>query len=167
MNMLNIDRILDTLNKHGVEYLLLGGVNFLLQHEPVLTFDVDIWIRDTAENRTRCAAALVSLDSEWGSSGADWRPVAQQDGDWLARQVLFCLTTTAGPLDVFRSVRGQPDWEAAAQRSVVVVTGCAVACRGLCDADMLQCQLALPAGERRLDRIRVLQRCLEGHPDAK
>lgn len=161
MNMLNIDHILETLNRHGVEYLLLGGVNFLLQHEPVLTFDVDVWIRDTAENRTRCVTALIALKAEWGTSTATWLPVAQMDGDWLSRQPLFCLTTAVGPLDVFRSVRGLADWDAATRRSVVVTTTGGVSCRGLCDADMLQCQQALPENERRLDRMRTLQRCLE------
>ena len=34
---MNIDRILTELNHHGVRYLLIGGVNFMLRHKPVLT----------------------------------------------------------------------------------------------------------------------------------
>ncbi|HMP89874.1 MAG TPA: hypothetical protein PJ991_06720 [Kiritimatiellia bacterium] len=53
--MINVDRILDTLNRREVEYILIGGMNFLLRHKPVLTFDVDIWINDNESNRTKCA----------------------------------------------------------------------------------------------------------------
>lgn len=39
---MNVDGILRGLNDHGVEYILIGGMNFLLRHRPVLTYDVDI-----------------------------------------------------------------------------------------------------------------------------
>ncbi|HMP76278.1 MAG TPA: hypothetical protein PKE12_08285 [Kiritimatiellia bacterium] len=59
---LDVDAIFDAFNSREVEYILIGGMNFLLRHQPVLTFDVDVWIHDTAENRTRCEAALNALD---------------------------------------------------------------------------------------------------------
>jgi predicted nucleotidyltransferase len=43
-----IDDILRILNEHGVQYTLIGGVNFILQHESIATFDVDFWIEETA-----------------------------------------------------------------------------------------------------------------------
>ena len=39
---MNIDKILHALSDADVDYILIGGVNFLLRHEPELTFDVDI-----------------------------------------------------------------------------------------------------------------------------
>ena len=39
---MNVDHILETLNGHQVVYLLIGGMNFLLRHTPVLTYDVDV-----------------------------------------------------------------------------------------------------------------------------
>ena len=56
-----IDDILQVLNHHGVQYILIGGVNFLLQHQPIATFDVDFWVEDSDENRDRCHAALAAL----------------------------------------------------------------------------------------------------------
>jgi hypothetical protein len=38
---MNVDEILGELGAAGVDYLLIGGMNFLLRHEPELTFDVD------------------------------------------------------------------------------------------------------------------------------
>jgi hypothetical protein len=67
---MDVDHILRTFDTHGVEFLLIGGMNFLLRHEPVLTY------------------------------------------------------------------------------------------RGLCDEDMIACQLALPVGQRRAGRIETLERAI-------
>ena len=50
---MNVDHILRALHEEHVDYLLIGGMNFLLRHRPELTFDVDIWVRDDAENLER------------------------------------------------------------------------------------------------------------------
>ena len=47
---MNVDRILGALNEQCVDYILFGGMNFLLRHVPELTFDVDIWVRDNDAN---------------------------------------------------------------------------------------------------------------------
>lgn len=154
---MNVDTILDTLNRNGVDYLLIGGMNFLLRHQPVLTFDVDVWLEDTAANRARCQQALVELNASWGPTEESWSPVARIPGDWLERRGVYCLITNAGPLDVFRAVTGLPDWALCAARAIPGQTPAGVAYRGLCDADMLACQLALEEPARKLDRIRTLQ----------
>lgn len=156
---MNIDHILQAFNTAQVDYLLIGGMNFLLRHEPVLTYDIDLWIHDTPANRDRCHAALVQLDAAWGPSEAAWRPVAEQEG-WLTRQPVFCLTSPAGAIDIFRSVTGLPSWEDCRGRAVAAQTAGQVEYRGLCDEDMIACQLALPTGERRQGRIECLQRAL-------
>lgn len=38
---MNVDHILATFNAHRVDYILIGGVNFLLRHEPVTTYDIE------------------------------------------------------------------------------------------------------------------------------
>jgi hypothetical protein len=54
---MDVDHFLATLNRRDVSYLLIGGVNFLLRHEPVSTYDIDIWIDDTPEDRSECETA--------------------------------------------------------------------------------------------------------------
>ncbi|OGV73583.1 MAG: hypothetical protein A3K19_13650 [Lentisphaerae bacterium RIFOXYB12_FULL_65_16] len=49
---MNIDRMLKTLLDSRVQFLLLGGVNFMLRHQPVLTYDYDLCAR-----RDRCVPA--------------------------------------------------------------------------------------------------------------
>ena len=47
---MNIDRVLQSLAKNEVNYLLIGGVNFLLRHAPEITYDIDVWIADNPKN---------------------------------------------------------------------------------------------------------------------
>ena len=52
-NRVNVDAILTSLNDRRVEYLLIGGMNLLLRHRPVLTLDVDVWIHDLLSGERR------------------------------------------------------------------------------------------------------------------
>lgn len=157
---MNVDGMLATLNRHGVEYLLIGGVNFLLRHLPYATFDVDIWIEDSPDNRARCVAALVAMNAEWGATEDEWGPVSRFRGDWLAERPVYCVLTQEGPLDVFRAVKGLADWRECRLRSYEGATPGGVPYRGLSDEDMLACQLALEEIDRRLDRTVYLLRLL-------
>lgn len=118
-------------------------MNFLLRHEPVLTDDIDFWIRDTAANLARCDAALQQLDAAWGPTEQDWRPVAAQPG-WLGLQEVFCLTSSSGAIDIFRTVKGLPSWADCKARAHAGRTAAGVPYRGLCDEDVLACPMALP-----------------------
>ncbi|MEO8494147.1 MAG: hypothetical protein ABI614_03685 [Planctomycetota bacterium] len=157
---MNIDYILHTLNEHEVAYLLIGGVNFMLRHEPVLTFDVDVWIEDTSSNRERCVAALVALDASWGATDEQWKSVREHSPGWLESQAMYCLLTPYGPVDVFRFVAGLNDWQAARQAAVSEATASGVRYAGLCDEDMLRCQMALDETERKQGRVMHLERVI-------
>lgn len=161
---MNVDHILDTLNRQEVEYLLIGGMNFFIRHRPVSTFDVDVWIADTPVNRSRCEAALRELDASWGAEESEWGPVARLGQGWLERHGVYCLTSPSGDIDIFRSVRGLPDWSTCGRRAVSLTTGSGVPFLGLSDQDMLTCQLALPEGQQRVDRVQFLRKVL--HDDA-
>ena len=101
-----IDHILQVLNDHGVEYMLIGGVNYLLRHQPIATFDVDFWIEDSDENRGRCHTALVALGASWGPNDEQWRDVKDLSANWLERQGVFCLTSRYGWIDLFARSKG-------------------------------------------------------------
>ncbi len=158
---MDIDRILEALNRHGVAYLLIGGVNFLLLHAPITTFDLDLWVENVPENLARCQKALAELEAGWGPSESQWRPVAELGPGWLGSQGVFCLTSPHGSIDVFRSVHGLPDWTTCRARAAAGQTAGGAPYLGLADEDMLQCQLALPPGEQKPDRIRILKQSLQ------
>src|SRR5438045_1171961 len=98
---MNIDEILSVFGKHSVDYLLIGGVNFLLNHAPELTFDLDLWVSDDDENLQKANMALKDLRAEWGPTEHDWKPVPVEHS-WLRRQTVFCLTSPYGAIDIFR-----------------------------------------------------------------
>jgi len=158
---MDLERILHTLNHRRVDYLLIGGVNFLLRHAPVLTYDLDVWVEDTAENLDRCEGALADLGAEWGPSEHDWTPVANRSRGWLRAQAVFCLTTPFGAVDVFRSVSGLESWADCRARAVAGHTAGGSPYWGLADEDMLRCQLALPEGQRNEARVRALQDAIQ------
>ncbi|MDA0659630.1 MAG: hypothetical protein O2931_06375 [Planctomycetota bacterium] len=161
---MNVDTILDNMNRHKVRYLLIGGMNFLLRHRPILTFDVDLWIEDSEPNRQLCHSALVSLAAEWGKSDADWGPVKDKSSDWLSVQHVFCLTSPHGAIDIFRSVRGLASWSTCFAESVRERTAGAVSYYGICDRDMLACQRCLPREHQKLERIAALEQALAREP---
>jgi hypothetical protein len=166
---MNVDHILTTVNDCQVAYLLIGGMNFLLRHEPVLTFDGDLWIDDQPGNRRHCERALGVLEAEWGESDSDWGRVAERDAGWLDRQPVYCLNSPSGAIDIFRAVTGLPNWAACRAHASLDTTAGGVAYWGLSDRDMLQCQLALETHCRKHHRIASLERILRernlGHHD--
>lgn len=157
---MNVDEILRTLHQERVDYLLIGGMNFLLRHLPELTWDVDIWVEDEPENLARLNRALELLGAEWGRTETEWKPVAA-DSRWLWTQEVFCLTTAQGALDVFRDVRGlEGRYLECKGRGIRAQTAAGIQFTGLSDEDMLACQEALPVGERNERRIQVLREAI-------
>jgi len=160
---MDIDHILSVCNRNDVRYLLIGGVNFLLRHKPVLTFDVDLWIEDDEANRRRCEKALIELGAAWGRTESDWGPVATRPAGWLTEQAVYCLASPHGAIDIFRFVQGLTSWSAAFATSVSGQTAAGTVYRGLSDQDMLTCQLSLPPEVRKHDRVRDLREAVAAH----
>jgi hypothetical protein len=158
---MNVDTILRALNRRKVAYLLIGGMNFMQRHKPVLTYDVDVWIEDTPENRRRTEKALAELKAEWGRDEDTWGPVARLQPDWMGSQYVFCLTSPHGAMDVFRSVKGLGDWDDSWTESLREKTAGGVPYRGISDRDMLKCQQALEAPDRKPERMRLLKAAVE------
>jgi hypothetical protein len=157
---MNVDQILKSLNDQHVDYMLIGGMNFLIRHIPELTYDVDIWVLDDADNLARLNRALEDMGAEWGRTDADWKAVPQ-DSRWLRAQNVFCLTTKFGALDIFREVRGLEGQYAQSKiRSIPSRTAAGVIFSGLSDDDMLACQEALDPQEQKEQRVKVLREAI-------
>jgi len=154
----NVDGILEAFHRRQVQAILIGGMNFLLRHQPVLTFDVDLWVADSDENLRASAEALRDLDARWGRDDSSWGPIP--DGfAWLRGQSVFCLTSRHGAIDIFREVAGlEGQWTDCRARCTDEQTATGIPYVSLSDRDMLACQMALPENERRIDRVRYLER---------
>jgi hypothetical protein len=88
-------RILQLLESHGVEYVVVGGVAAVLQGAPVTTFDIDALVKVDAANADRLLAALEVLDARYREHAA-LRPTR----DELLAGGHLLLMTNSGPLDV-------------------------------------------------------------------
>ncbi len=132
-------------------------MNFLLRHQPVLTYDVDLWVADNDGNLVRTSEALRDLRANWGRDDPSWGPIPEGFA-WLRGQTVFCLTSAHGAIDIFREVRGlEGQWDVCRARCTETKTASGVPFVSLSDRDMLACQMALPESERRGDRVKYLE----------
>jgi len=88
--------ILEVLNKHKVEYIVVGGVAAVIHGAPMTTFDLDTLVKVDSANAERLVEALSELESHFREHQNRLSPTTQ---DILAGGHLL-LMTRAGPLDV-------------------------------------------------------------------
>ena len=93
--------ILEVLNRHGVDFIVVGGLAAVLHGAPVMTKDVDI-VHDAApEKIVPLLSALREMNARYND------PAGRQivpDADKLQSFRLNLLLTDMGPLDVLRIV---------------------------------------------------------------
>lgn len=94
-------RIFAALERHGVEYLTIGGVAVNAHGHLRNTRDVDVLLEWTAENMRRLAAALAELDAKLFGVDADLLDVDPLDPEDLLSGGNFTLRTASGGLDLF------------------------------------------------------------------
>ena len=95
---------LKTLNRHGVRFVLIGGLGARLHGSPSVTNDTDVCYQRGRENLERLAAALHEL-------GATLRDVGEEvpfqlDASALAAGDHFTFSTHAGKLDCLGTPAG-------------------------------------------------------------
>lgn len=101
---LDVERILATLTRNGVEFLLVGGVAAIAHGARRLTVDLDCVPVRTYENLDRLAAALRDLNARLRVEGltdaeAALLPV-RIDRETLGRMELSTWRTDAGDFDI-------------------------------------------------------------------
>jgi hypothetical protein len=97
---LDPERLLTTLARHGVRYVLIGAVAARLQGFPRLTADADITPERETGNLQRLAAALRELDARIYTESVPEGLPFDCSAAVLARADLWNLVTGAGRLDV-------------------------------------------------------------------
>jgi hypothetical protein len=149
------------MNRNCVSFLLVGGLNYFLAHNPVTTQDIDLLIQDTPENRTACEIALNELGAQWGKGDDDWGPVNAKHCGWLWGQSVFCLLTKFGPVDIFLSLPGISSYTDALLRSKSFRLDDEVQVQLISAGDLLACQTALPEIYQKKERIQFLRGVLK------
>ena len=113
---LDQQRLLETLHRHHVDYLVIGGVGAQAHGARRVTGDLDCLPDTSTENLTRLAGALDELHARLRVGGmsdheAQSLPL-RLDAHSLAVNTIWNLTTDAGPIDI---VHGMPDRHGARQ----------------------------------------------------
>lgn len=108
---LDPERLIQTLGRHGVDYVLIGALAARLQGFPRLTADADITPARNAENLERLAAALRELDARVYTEGVPEGLAFDCSAATLGRADLWNLVTAAGRLDVAFTPSGTRGYE--------------------------------------------------------
>jgi hypothetical protein len=111
-------RILEILEQHGVEYVVVGGVAAVLQGAPLTTFDIDALVRVDRGNAARLAEALAVLEARYRENAA-LRPTPED----LEAGGHLLLMTNCGPLDVLGFIGGGKRFEDVAESAEKMAIG--------------------------------------------
>lgn len=110
-----LERIVEVLETHGVEFIVIGGQAEWLMGSPRLTFDVDLCYRRDSENLERLAAALKELQVTL--RGAPPGLPFNIDARSLALGSNFTFNTPFVALDLLGWVEPLGDYEAVAAQA--------------------------------------------------
>ncbi|MEJ7818306.1 MAG: nucleotidyl transferase AbiEii/AbiGii toxin family protein [Thermoleophilaceae bacterium] len=110
-------RVLATLDRHGVDHVVIGGWAMIAHGSTRTTNDIDFVASPETENLQRLESALKDLNAElWGVDahllGIDL------DAQAFASGANFTLTTDAGGVDYFNEVPGGVPYEQLRERAL-------------------------------------------------
>jgi hypothetical protein len=105
------DRILGTLEKHGVEFVLIGGLAATAHGSPMVTRDVDITPARGPKNLERLSSALKELHARMRTESEPDGLEFDHGALLLSRLEILNLVTDAGDLDLSLSPSGTRGFE--------------------------------------------------------
>lgn len=115
---LDPERIIQTLARHEVAYILIGALAARLQGFPRLTADADITPARDPDNLEKLAAALRELDARVFTESVPEGLPFDCSAETLARAELWNLVTSAGRLDLAFKPSGTEGFEDLARSAV-------------------------------------------------
>ncbi|MGO9197847.1 MAG: hypothetical protein ACLQK4_12070 [Acidimicrobiales bacterium] len=125
---------LATLQRHGVRFVLIGGVAGRLWGSPTMTTDVDICYDRDPANLERLAGALSELHARL--RGVDDDVSFQLDAAAIAAGQNFTLSTNLGPLDILGLPAGINNFQELAVNAILFDLGSGLSVL-VCDLDDL------------------------------
>ena len=157
MTPLQADEIFACLQRHGVRYVLIGGLAAVLHGSPLPTLDADICPAGEPDNLQRLAAALAELEARIRTSDTPEGVRFPHDAGFLANVLLLNLVTRYGDLDLSFRPAGTEGFSELAPRALTVeIRGCPVAVAALEDVIRSKEAANRPKDQRRLPILRQL-----------
>jgi len=128
------EEILRILDKHGVRYVLIGGLAATFYGSVTPTFDVDITPEMTTANLSRLSTALTELGARIRVEGIPDGLPFSHDSTSLMGITTLNVVTKYGPLDLATQSAGVTsfaDWDAGARD--LAIAGIPIRLAGLAD----------------------------------
>ncbi len=101
--------LLETLTRHGVDFVVIGGIAAIAHGSSRVTADLDITYATDRPNLKALGDALGELRARL--RGVDEDVPFVPDQATLRRTVILTLDTTAGPLDLLAQPPGAPPYD--------------------------------------------------------
>lgn len=122
---LSAEDILAILNRHQVDYIVIGAFAAIAQGAPLeATHDVDVTPRRDSENLRRLSAALTELDARIRVDDLDEGLAFAHDSISLSAMAMLNLTCAAGDFDIVFAPAGAPlGYDDLVENSVVIRVG--------------------------------------------
>lgn len=118
------ERIIATLNAHGVRYVVIGAVAALAHGAPIgATFDVDVTPARDPENLERLSEALSDLGARIRTADVAGGLSFAHDADSLAKVQLLNLTCDSGDFDLAFAPSGTGGYVDLVRRATSIVIG--------------------------------------------
>ncbi|MGH8777215.1 MAG: hypothetical protein ACRDWI_19435 [Jiangellaceae bacterium] len=129
---LDPERVFATLERHGVDFTIIGGFAVIAHGHVRATKDIDILAAQERENLRRLAAAFAELGARLRGVDANLLPVDPTDPEDLGNGANWTLETDAGWVDYMSDVPGGvPYEEIRAEARVVEIRGVRLKVAGL------------------------------------
>lgn len=113
-------RIFEALQRHQVDYVVIGGLATIAHGHTRNTRDVDIVAARDPLNLARLAGALRDLGARLSGVDAHLLDIDVYDPATLGSGANFTLETDAGGLDLFSEVPGAPPYELLRERALLI-----------------------------------------------
>lgn len=110
MTAFDPEAILRTLDRHGVAFVVIGGIAAAFHGSPEHTYDLDVCYARDDDNLTRLAAALQELHARL--RGVDDDVPFLLDAKTLGRGDCFTFVTDHGSFDILGTPSGSGGFEA-------------------------------------------------------
>ncbi len=117
---LDAERIFAALARHGVDYVLVGGLAVQAYGHVRTTFDVDVYPRPDRANLELLADALNELRARVLNPGAG---DVEIDASMLPRATLWQFDTAHGAIDVLHDAPGMPPYDELRARALEIELG--------------------------------------------
>ena len=108
------------LGRHGVQYVLIGGLAAVLHGSPLPTLDADICPSRAPDNLERLAGALIEIDARIRSVDTPEGVPFPREAVFLARVELLNLSTRVGDVDLAFTPAGTAGFDDLGRRAVPV-----------------------------------------------